>query len=172
MERDSRGDTRVEQPGAVDDRLHKSGIKVILGTPTYSIPPWLYRKHPEILVTRLGGEKAAYGPRQNMDITHPAYLFYCERLIRQIVSHFNSHPAIIGYQIDNETKSYGTAGRNVQLGFVDYLKKKFETPDQLNRVWGLAYWGQLLGGWDGFLPAIGSSIPATNWNGSATSTSW
>ena len=22
---------------------------------TYSIPPWLYRKHPEILVTRLGG---------------------------------------------------------------------------------------------------------------------
>ena len=23
------------------DRLHKAGIRVILGTPTYSIPPWL-----------------------------------------------------------------------------------------------------------------------------------
>src|SRR3990172_1069342 len=55
------------------DRMHKAGIRVILGTPTYSIPPWLYRKHPEILVTMLGGEKQFYGPRQNMDITHPTY---------------------------------------------------------------------------------------------------
>ncbi len=141
------------------DRLHKSGIRVILGTPTYSIPPWLYRKHPEILVTWLGGHKASYGLRQNMDITHPTYLFYSERLIRQIVSHFSSHPAVIGYQIDNETKSYGTAGRNVQLGFVDYLKKKFESPDQLNRVWGLAYWGQLLGSWDELPPRDGIVNP-------------
>ncbi|MFQ5929636.1 MAG: beta-galactosidase, partial [Acidobacteriota bacterium] len=27
------------------ERMHKAGIKVILGTPTYSIPPWLFRKH-------------------------------------------------------------------------------------------------------------------------------
>src|SRR5919204_1759031 len=30
------------------DRLHHAGIGVILGTPTYSIPTWLYRQHPEI----------------------------------------------------------------------------------------------------------------------------
>ncbi len=141
------------------DRMHKSGIKVILGTPTYSIPPWLYRKHPEILVTRLGGEKAFYGLRQNMDITHPTYLYYSERVIRQVVSHFASHPAVIGYQIDNETKSYGTAGRNVQLGFIDYLKKKFKGPDELNRVWGLAYWGQLLKDWDELPPRDGIVNP-------------
>lgn len=56
------------------DRLHKAGIRVILGTPTYSIPPWLYRKHPEILLTLLGGDKRFYGPRQNMDITHVSLL--------------------------------------------------------------------------------------------------
>ncbi len=130
------------------DFLHGAGIQVILGTPTYSIPPWLYRKHPEILVTRLGGEKSSYGPRQNMDITHPIYLFYSERIIRQVVSHFKDHPAIIGYQIDNETGSYGTAGRNVYVGFTDYLKKKFQTTARLNKLWGLAYWGQLLNDWD------------------------
>lgn len=130
------------------DRLHKSSIKVILGTPTYSIPPWLYRKHPEILVTRLGGEKGAYGLRQNMDITHPTYLFYAERVIRQVVSHFKDHPAVIGYQIDNETSSYGTAGRNVQAGFADFLKRKFSSVAELNRLWGFAYWGQLLNDWD------------------------
>ncbi len=68
----------------VIDRAHKAGIKVVLGTPTYSIPPWLHRKHPEILVTPLGQARTRsqfYGPRQNMDITHPTYLHYAERVI-------------------------------------------------------------------------------------------
>jgi len=132
------------------DRLHQAGIKVILGTPTYSIPPWLYCKHPEILVTKLGEGKSFYGPRQNMDITHPAYLFYAERIIRQLMAHYKDHPAIIGYQIDNETSSYGTAGKNVQIGFIEYLKKKFSSVQELNKLWGLTYWGQLIQGWDEF----------------------
>ncbi|MBI1941908.1 MAG: beta-galactosidase [Acidobacteria bacterium] len=141
------------------DRLHNAGIKVILGTTTYSIPPWLYRKHPEILVTLLGGEKRFYGPRQNMDITHPTYLFYAERVIRQVVSHFKDHPAIIGYQIDNETSSYDTAGRNVQLGFVDYLKQKFGSTEKLNKLWGFVYWGQLVNDWDELPPRDGILNP-------------
>jgi beta-galactosidase len=141
------------------NRLHQAGLKVILGTPTYSIPPWLYRKYPEILVTKLGGEKEFYGPRQNMDITHPTYLYYAERVIRQVVSHFKDHPAVIGYQIDNETSSYGTAGRNVQLSFVDYLKKKFGSTQRLNDLWGLVYWGQLVNDWDELPPRDGILNP-------------
>jgi beta-galactosidase len=26
--------------------MHRAGIRVIMGTSTYSIPPWLYKKHP------------------------------------------------------------------------------------------------------------------------------
>jgi len=141
------------------DRLHKAGIRVILGTPTYSIPPWLYRKHPEILVARLGGQRQFYGPRQNMDITHPTYRYYAERVIRKVVGHFKDHPAIIGYQIDNETSSYGTAGRSVQLGFIDYLKQKFGTAEKLNRLWGFVYWGQLVNDWDEFPPRDGILNP-------------
>ena len=40
----------------VVEKMHAAGIKVILGTPTYSIPAWMYKEHPEILVTRLGGQ--------------------------------------------------------------------------------------------------------------------
>ena len=40
------------------ERLARAHIRVILGTPTYSIPPWMFKKHPEILVTRLDGRKA------------------------------------------------------------------------------------------------------------------
>ncbi len=39
----------------VVDAMSKAGIKVILGTPTYNIPTWLYHEHPEILVRKLGG---------------------------------------------------------------------------------------------------------------------
>jgi beta-galactosidase len=141
------------------ERMHQAGIKVLLGTPTYSIPAWLYRKHPEILVTRLGGQKATYGIRQNMDLTNPTFLFYAERVIRQILNHYKNHPAIIGYQIDNETSSYGTAGANVQVGFVGYLKKKFGAADELNRVWGLNYWGQRINSWEELPPRDGILNP-------------
>lgn len=141
------------------DRLHQAGIKVILGTTTYSIPPWLYRKHPEILVTYLGGDRASYGPRQNMDIAHPTYRYYCERIIRKVIAHYRDHPAIIGYQVDNETGPYGTAGRNVQLGFVDYLKDKFGSIARINEVWGFVYWGQLVGDWDELPPRDGILNP-------------
>jgi beta-galactosidase len=130
------------------NRLHKANIKVILGTPTYSIPAWLYYKHPEILVTRLGQVHGYYGPRQNMDITHPTFLFYAERIIRKLLEHYKDHPAIIGYQVDNETSSYGTAGPNVQKEFVQYLKNKFTSVDVLNKNWGLSYWGQALHDWN------------------------
>ncbi|GIU78702.1 MAG: beta-galactosidase [Bryobacteraceae bacterium] len=143
----------------VVEAMQKAGIKVILGTPTYSIPPWLYYKHPEILVTHLDGRKAAYGIRQNMDITHPAYRFYCERIIRNIISRYKDHPAVIGYQIDNETSPYGAAGPLVQKNFVEYLKKKYRTVDFLNRAWGFVYWGQLVQDWDEMPPRDGILNP-------------
>ena len=33
----------------VVDHMHRAGIKVIMGTPTYSIPAWMYKEHPEIV---------------------------------------------------------------------------------------------------------------------------
>lgn len=143
----------------VVEAMHKAGIKVILGTPTYSIPPWLYYKHPEILVTHLDGRKATYGIRQNMDITHPTYRYYCERIIRNIISRYKDHPAVIGYQIDNETSPYGAAGPLVQKNFVEYLQRKYRSVDFLNRVWGFVYWGQLVSGWEDFPPRDGILNP-------------
>jgi beta-galactosidase len=140
-------------------RMHEAGIHVILGTPTYSIPPWLFRKHPEILARRLDGKRAAYGIRQNMDTSHPAYRFHCERVIRQIMARYKDHPAVIGFQIDNETSNYGAAGPLVQAGFVDYLKKRFGVTQELNKVWGLAYWGQLVQDWDELPPRDGIRNP-------------
>lgn len=137
------------------DKMHQAGIKVILGTPTYSIPAWLWHKHPEVLLEFQKGGKAYYGIRQNINITHPAYLFYCERIIRKMMEHYAKHPAIIGYQVDNETTARGVNNYDYQVGFVNYLKKKFETPQNLNKIWGLNYWGMTINGWEELAPRDG-----------------
>jgi beta-galactosidase len=141
------------------ERLARAHIRVIMGTPTYSIPPWMFKKHPEILVTRIDGRKATYGLRQNMDVTNPDFLRYSERVIRKITEHYRDNRAVIGYQIDNETTSNGTAGANVQAGFVAYLREKFGTVERLNQIWGLVYWGQSLHDWSELPPRDGILNP-------------
>ncbi|MGB6686602.1 MAG: beta-galactosidase [Terracidiphilus sp.] len=139
----------------VVDAMGKAGIKVILGTPTYSIPAWMYHQHPEILVERIppgefGGKPvpSVYGIRQNMDTDSPAYRFYAERLIRHIVAHYKDNPTVIGWQLDNETSSYGAANPDVFIGFQHYLEKKFVTPEALSKAWFLNYWGENLHTWE------------------------
>jgi len=135
--------------------MGKAGIKVILGTPTYSIPAWMAHQHPEILADRIppgqfGGKAvpSVYGLRQNMDTDSPAYRFYAERLIRHIVAHYKDNPTVIGWQLDNETSSYDAANRDVFIGFQHYLEKKFGTPEALSKAWFLNYWGENLHTWE------------------------
>ena len=146
----SEGKFEFEWMDRVIDKMHKAGIKVILGTPTYSIPAWLALKYPEILVQRLNGSRSGYGIRQNFDITNPTYRFYSERIIRKMMEHYAKHPAIIGFQVDNETTTYGAANFDFFRGFIDYLKNKYKTTDTINKLWGLNYWGMTLNDWDEF----------------------
>lgn len=58
---------------------------------------------------------------------------------------------VIGYQVDNETKHYGTAGRNVQEKFVKYLREKFQDNlDSMNAEFGLDYWSNRINAWEDF----------------------
>jgi beta-galactosidase len=143
----------------VIEKMGRAGIHVILGTPTYSIPAWLYKEHSEIVVTKLNGQYFYYGLRQNTDLLNPAFRFYCERVIRKILEHYKNNPTVIGFQIDNETSSAGAANHDVQVGFEEYLKKKFGTVDELNKIWGLNYWGQRLNDWTELPPREGIINP-------------
>lgn len=139
--------------------MHKGGIQVIIGTPTYAVPAWLVKKYPDVLAITPQGPNR-YGVRQNMDITNPHFLFHAERVIRTILEHVKDHPAIVGYQIDNETKAYNTAGPEVQKLFVAYMKKKFVTLDSINRAFGLDYWSNRINAWNDF-PSMTGSINAS-----------
>jgi beta-galactosidase len=169
------GDFQFAWMERVLDRLQQAGIKVILGTPTYSIPTWLYKEHPEIIVVHDSTSPPLtdpydptyptslapgfYGPRQNYDFLNPYFREHAERVIRQIVSHFKDYPTVIGYQIDNETFPNGAATQYTNAAFLDRLKQKFKTPEAMNKAWGLVYWGQLVDKWEDLPPRNGILNP-------------
>lgn len=132
------------------DAMEKAGISVIIGTPTYAVPSWLVKKDPSVLATTHDGP-GIYGARQIMDITNPTYLKYSERIIRKLLEVCAHHKCVIGYQVDNETKYYDTAGTNVQAAFVEYLKEKFQgSTDAMNAAFGLDYWSNRVDNWEDF----------------------
>ncbi len=139
------------------DKMYENKIDVIIGTPTYAVPSWLCRKYPQILATTPQGVNR-YGRRQQMDITHPAYLYYADRIIRKMLEAVASHPAVIGYQLDNETKYYDCVSSNVQIGFVKALKHKYQGDlEKLNRDFGLDYWSNRIDSWEDF-PDVTATI--------------
>jgi beta-galactosidase len=159
--------TLERSPGVFDFRhvdrmlsaLHRQGIKVIVGTPTYAVPTWLVREHPNVLAITPQGQNK-YGWRQNMDITDPDYRQASESVIVALIDHVKDHPAVIGYQIDNETKAYNTSGPNVQAGFVRRMKAKYPDLETLNKAFGLDYWSNRINSWEDF-PSVTGSINAS-----------
>ncbi|WEV46343.1 beta-galactosidase [Bifidobacterium sp. ESL0690] len=152
------------QPGVFDfsyvDRVleaaRRHGISVIVGTPTYAVPTWLVRMHPDVLAVTPDGP-GKYGARQIMDIVNPSYRYYAERVIRKLIAHVAQNPAVIGYQVDNETKYYDCVSADMQALFVKYLRDRFnDNLDELNATFGLDYWSNRINAWEDFPDVTGA----------------
>ena len=136
----------------------KYGLSVIIGTPTYAVPSWLSDLEPDVLSTTKNG-RVLYGHRQLTDLLNPVYLKYADRVTRKMLDVCKDYnDIIIGYQLDNETKSAGAAGEVAQQIFAQRMKEKFDGDlDAFNRAFGLDYWSNKVPSWDNF-PDIRGTI--------------
>ncbi|KQQ07402.1 beta-galactosidase [Rathayibacter sp. Leaf296] len=141
------------------DGAHEHGISVVLGTPTYAVPMWLARQYPEINAHRATGQPVGWGARQEIDYSHPAFLFHAERVIRRIVERYAAHPAVIGFQVDNEPGNEILHNRQVFERFVDRLRATYGTVEALNDEWGLTYWSHRLSTWADLWTPDGNAQP-------------
>ncbi|MEU9897297.1 beta-galactosidase [Streptomyces phaeochromogenes] len=141
------------------DGAHERGISVVLGTPTYAVPPWLARQYPEITGERRTGERIGWGARQEVDFTHPAFRFHAERVIRRMVARYAGHPAVIGFQVDNEPGNELLHNHGVFERFVDHLRARYGDVETLNREWGLVYWSHRLSTWSDLWTPDGNVQP-------------
>ena len=153
------GEFHLDWLQPVLDGAHDRGIGVILGTPTYAIPPWLQRRHPEIAAEIRSGERVGWGSRQEMDQSQPAYRFYAERIVRKVVERYAQHPAVIGYQVDNEPGNLLPHNAATFDTFVSWLRKRYGTVDQLNEEWGLVYWSHRISEWAELWRPDGNMMP-------------
>lgn len=67
-----------------------------------------------------------------------------------MAEHYRQHPAVIGWQIDNElnceTTVFYSAADN--LAFRKWVKDKYTSLDELNKAWGTVFWNQTYTDWN------------------------
>lgn len=142
------------------DGAQRHGIGVILGTPTYAVPPWLARRHPELAVVRRDGAAVPWGGRQEVDYTSDLFRRYAERVIRTVIGRHGRHPAVIGVQLDNEAGLHLIHNDDVVQRFREWVAERYSDVETLNRAWGLAYWSHRIADWEELWAPAGNTTPA------------
>ena len=153
------GEFDLDWLAPVLDAARQRGIRVILGTPTYAVPPWLQVAHPEIAAERRTGVPIPWGGRQEIDFSHPEFRRYAERVIRAVVGRYADHPAVIGFQVDNEPGLELFHNDQVFAEFVRRLRAQHGDVHTLNRDWGLTYWSHRLADWSELWRPDGNTFP-------------
>ncbi|MCC8168437.1 MAG: beta-galactosidase, partial [Clostridiales bacterium] len=126
------------------------GMKVIFGTPTATPLAWLTDRYPEVLNASRDGVLYRHGGRRHYNYNSRIYRRFAARVVEQEAKHYAAHPAIVGWQIDNElncevNEFYSEADSEA---FRVFLKNKYGTLDELNRAWGTRFWNQTYTEWE------------------------
>ena len=130
---------------AVLDELHAHGISVILGTPTAAPPVWMSRQYPEILRVDARGVRLEHGSRQHASHMSTTFRRFSRAITRAMAAYFADHPAVIGWQTDNELHCHFSEDHApaAQQAFRRYLRTAYNYDiGKLNHAWGTAFWAQ------------------------------
>lgn len=132
------------------DTAHKCGMKVIFCTPTATPPAWLTEKYPEVLNGDIEGHLFYHGGRRHYNYNSPKYQELTRIIVEQFASHYGPHPAVIGWQIDNELNCEVDVfySESDTLAFRRFLQDKYGTLKALNNAWGTDFWNQTYSSWD------------------------
>lgn len=127
-------------------KAKEKDLKVIMGTPTATIPAWLAKKYPSILSQFENGQKRTFGGRHVYCFNSQEMYTYSEKIIRALVEHYKGEKQIVAWQIDNEI---GHEDSDIcwcsqcQKAFWKYLEEKFDKDiDRLNDIYGTTFWSQ------------------------------
>jgi len=135
------------------DALGEAGIAVVLCTPTDTPPIWFLRDNPESAKIAGNGRHIVHGGRRHCCPSDLRYREECQRIVHAIGKEFGKDKNVIGWQIDNELTSGGSALHCNCRGCMDYfrrhLRKKYGSIDELNRRWNTELWSQKYDSFDG-----------------------
>jgi len=127
----------------------EKGIQVIFCTPTATPPAWLTDRYPEVLNADIEGSMIYHGSRRHYNYNSPVYQEFCRRIVEKSASHYGQHPAIVGWQLDNEFNCENSEfySESDTEAFRVFLRDKYGTLDVLNEAWGTVFWNQTYTEW-------------------------
>lgn len=130
---------------------HEKGLEVVLCTPTAAVPAWLSIQYPEVMVVNRDGSRHVHGGRRGATVCSSIYRHFSALLARALGSRYGRHPAVIGWQIDNELigpeqPQFESHGPDDQFRFRDWLKKRYSLAE-VNRRWAMRFWCQEFSDW-------------------------
>jgi beta-galactosidase len=126
------------------DDVQRHGMKAILGTSSFIAPQWLIAKDPEILVEERPGGKTHPMARKAACLNHPLYREAVRRYVSALGRAFKDHPAVIGWQLDNEIEfvvDNPCYNGVCERAWREWLKRTYRTPEEFNRRLKLVSWG-------------------------------
>lgn len=132
------------------DLVKAQGLKVCLATSTAAHPPWMAKKYPDILRVEFNGMKRKYGGRHNSCPNSITYRKFSVALAKELAVRYqrrSGYDNIVAWHVSNE---YGGECycENCERAFRVWLKEKYKTIAELNRVWNTAFWSHTFYDWE------------------------
>lgn len=143
--------------------LAGEGLGVILCTPTAAPPAWLSHACPDTLPVNAQGQRFHIGSRRHYCPNSLTYQDATRRIVAAMARRFGEHPAVIGWQLDNEFGCHNTTRcycDNCRAAFRLWLEDRYGTLDALNAAWGAVFWSQTYTDWAQIdLPNLTVAVP-------------
>ena len=140
------------------DRLHQTGMRAILATPSGAKPAWMAERYPEVRRVDGQGRRDDWCGRHNHCFTSPVYRTQVARINRALAERYGQHPALLLWHVSNEYSGECHCGLCKQV-FRDWLKARYGTIEELNRRYWSRFWSHTYPSFD-HVVAIDGSVPA------------
>jgi beta-galactosidase len=114
------------------DLFHKYELQVVIGTPTATPPRWLTTKFPDVLPVFANGDIFHPGVRGHRCYNSVSLREYGSRITQRLAEHYSEHPAVIGWQTDNEFGMLDCHCDACNIAFRTWVKAKYGNLGRVN----------------------------------------
>lgn len=129
----------------VMDGFEAAGIKVFLDVSVRPAPVWVHKLCPGCDIYTKSGIRQSALRRYMEDVDDPDYQYYALRFASVLVRHYKRHPALMGFGLCNEQGAgYLSCSEAARNRFINWLKEKYHTIEELNRAWNTQRWSRKL----------------------------
>jgi beta-galactosidase len=129
------------------DALRLGGISAIMCTPTASMPAWVAKDYPECCALQPDGQRQFHGTRKTNCFSSATFRELSREITKEMAGHFSGHPAVIGWQVDNELGHPLCYCDSCKASFQGWLRERYGALEALENAWGARFWGHSYRHW-------------------------